>query len=48
MLGFKSFWTARVVLGGIELVHMLRKGQAASAAGELPVSAAEAFYQLAA
>jgi len=48
MLGFKSFWTARVVLGGIELVHMLRKGQLASAAGEMPLSAADAFYGLAA
>ena len=24
MLSFKSFWTDRVVLAGIELVHMLR------------------------
>ena len=28
MLGFKSLATARIVLGGIELVHMMRKGQA--------------------
>jgi transposase-like protein len=28
MLGFKSTKTARVILGGIELVHMMRKGQA--------------------
>ena len=48
MLGFKSFRTATVVLGGIELVHMLRKGQLASAEGATPVSAAAAFYQLAA
>ena len=48
MLGFKSFWTARVVLGGIELVHMLRKGQLASAPRQALISAAEAFYGLAA
>jgi transposase-like protein len=48
MLGFKSFWTARVVLGGIELVHMLRKGQAATADGEMSLSATDAFYELAA
>lgn len=27
MLGFKSEHTAAVILGGIELVHMIRKGQ---------------------
>ncbi len=48
MLSFKSFWTARVALGGIELVHMLRKGQLASAPGQTLLSPAEAFYQLAA
>jgi putative transposase len=48
MLGFKSFWTVRVVLGGIELVHMLRKGQLAAAPGETAASAADAFYELAA
>jgi len=42
MLGFKTFRTARIVLGGIELVHMLRKGQLAYA----PMSAVEAFYSL--
>jgi putative transposase len=47
MLGFKSFWTAQVVLGGIELVHMIRKGQFASA-GTSKVSHADAFYGLAA
>ena len=47
MLGFKSFWTARVVLGGIELVHMIRKGQLATE-GRAPMSDAEAFYALAA
>jgi transposase-like protein len=28
MLGFKSTATARVILGGIEMIHMMRKGQA--------------------
>jgi transposase-like protein len=28
MLGFKSFNSARVILGGIEMVHMMRKQQA--------------------
>jgi transposase-like protein len=27
MLGFKSFWSAAVTLAGIELTHMIRKGQ---------------------
>jgi transposase-like protein len=27
MLNFKSFWAARNVLAGIELMHMIRKGQ---------------------
>lgn len=48
MLGFKSFWAARVVLAGIELVHMLRKGQLASGPRQPAPTAAEAFYRLAA
>jgi transposase-like protein len=28
MLGFKSMASARVILGGIEMVHLMRKGQA--------------------
>jgi putative transposase len=27
MLGFKSFWPAAVTLAGVELMHMIRKGQ---------------------
>ena len=27
MLGFKSFWSAAFTLEGIELMHMIRKGQ---------------------
>ena len=47
MLSFKSYWTARVVLEGIELADMLRKGQLASD-NKPTESAAEAFYGLAA
>jgi transposase-like protein len=31
MMGFKSTSSARTILGGIEMVHMMRKGQAKSA-----------------
>ena len=24
MLGFKSFWSARIIIGGIETMHMIR------------------------
>ena len=27
MLGFKTFRCARILLGGIELMHMIKKGQ---------------------
>ena len=27
MLGFKSFWSAAITVAGIELMHMIRKGQ---------------------
>jgi hypothetical protein len=41
MLGFKSFWTVRIVLGGIVVVNMLRKDQLTPASfGETPLSAA--------
>src|SRR5450830_721225 len=26
MLGFKSFWSARIIIAGIETMHMIRKG----------------------
>ncbi len=45
MLGFKTCRTARAVLAGIELMHMIRKGQL-SAAKDLLF--AEQFYALAA
>ena len=35
MLGFKSFRCARVILGGIELMHMIAKGQTKSVVDEV-------------
>ena len=46
MLGFKSFHAAANVLAGIELMHMIRKGQMAMAGCE-GLSFAEQFYALA-
>jgi transposase-like protein len=47
MLGFKSMDSARAILGGIEMVHMIRKEQA-KYAGNPPSSLAEQFEKLAA
>ncbi|MFY7905267.1 MAG: DDE-type integrase/transposase/recombinase, partial [Burkholderiaceae bacterium] len=47
MLGFKSFWSARIHIGGIETMHMIRKGQRHRPAGST-VSAADQLYSLAA
>ncbi len=47
MLGFQSFRSARVTLQGIELVHMIKKGQMILVTGE-KLSAAQQFYALAA
>ncbi len=47
MLGFKSVVTARVILGGVEMVHMMRKGQAKYACNPQP-SLADQFNLLAA
>jgi putative transposase len=47
MLGFKAFDAAQATLTGIELMHMLRKGQLAGDS-EQGRSAAEQFYALAA
>jgi putative transposase len=47
MLGFKSFEAAQSTLAGIELMHMIRKGQLASGADQV-LTAAEQFYSLAA
>jgi putative transposase len=46
MLGFKSFDAAQSTLTGIELMHMLRKGQLEGGI-EAGLSAAEQFYALA-
>ncbi|MGO4156986.1 IS6 family transposase [Cupriavidus sp. YAF13] len=47
MLGFKDFRCARTLLGGIELMHMIAKGQMQCHEGSNP-SAADQFYALAA
>ena len=47
MLGFKSFWAAQSTLAGIEVMHMIRKGQLQRDGGEAQ-SPAEQFYSLAA
>ncbi len=46
MLGFKSFCAAKNVLAGIELMHMIRKGQLMFDGSE-SMSLAEQFYALA-
>jgi transposase-like protein len=45
MLGFKSVASARVILGGIEMVHMMRKQQAKYACNRQP-ALAEQFHLL--
>ena len=45
MLYFKSFWSARSVLAGIELIHMIRKGQFAIDGADA-MSFADQFYAL--
>lgn len=47
MLGFKVFRCARILLGGIELMHMVAKGQM-QCSGGATASAAQQFYSLAA
>ena len=47
MLGFKSFRRAQTIVAGIELVHMIRKGQLQHLTGDR-LSPAEQFYLLAA
>ena len=44
LLGFKSFWSAAITLAGIELMHMIRKGQLKGAGQSRP---AQQFYSLA-
>ncbi len=44
MLGFKSFWSAAITLAGIEIMHMIRKGQLICQGILTP---AQQFYSLA-
>jgi len=46
ILVFKSLWTARVIIAGIETVHMIKKGQMNCPVGAT-LSAAQQFYSLA-
>jgi putative transposase len=48
MLGFKSFAAAQDTRAGIELMHMIKKGQMGVKAGDEGRTAAEQFYTLAA
>jgi transposase-like protein len=45
MLGFQDFHCARVILSGVELMHMIKKGQM-KCRGETPLSPAQQFYSL--
>jgi putative transposase len=47
MLGFKSFWSARCTIAGIEVMHAIRKGQLMTPEHSLQTPA-EQFYALAA
>ena len=46
MMGFKSFWSARRLIAGIETMHMIKKGQLRYPDGQRPSAAAQ-FYSLA-
>ncbi len=46
MMGFKSFACARILIAGIEVMHMIRKGQLADIKDQAS-SAADQFYSLA-
>lgn len=46
MLGFKSFRSAKSILAGIELMHMIRKGQLMMEGAD-DLSFADQFYALA-
>ncbi len=43
-MGFKDFRCARIILSGIEMMHMIRKGQLNNGGGTRTV--AEQFYSL--
>jgi hypothetical protein len=44
MLGFKNFNCARILLGGVEIMHMIAKGQMEDEGVQLPPFAQ--FYSL--
>ena len=44
MLGFKSFWSAKRLIAGIETMHMIKKGQLHGPGGQV-MSAADQFYR---
>ena len=46
MLGFKSFWSTRIIIAGIKTMPMIRKGQLDCPVGQT-MSAAQQFYSLA-
>jgi putative transposase len=46
MMGFKNFRCARIILGGIETMHMIRKGQMND--GRKALSSVKQFYSLSA
>jgi putative transposase len=48
MLGFKSCDAAQYTLAGVELMHMLKKGQLVGEVGAESLTPAEQFYALAA
>jgi len=48
MLGFKSFEAAQCTVAGIELMHMIKKGQMVVEAVAEGLTSAEQFYSLAA
>jgi putative transposase len=43
MLKFKAFWSAAITIAGIEIMHMIRKGQLRSTGKLRP---AQQFYSL--
>jgi len=46
MMGFKSFHCARVILAGIETMHMIKKGQLDRPKAQASTAASQ-FYSLA-
>ena len=46
MMGYKPVWSARIIISGIETMHMIKKGQMDYPAGST-ASAADQFYSLA-